>query len=364
VEEVNSVEKYEDVVAALQDRVAKLLDENNTILKEKNKAIDQKNKIMVEKTEAVTEKTRLKKQMENMRKFVVELQGAVECPVCLVVPREGPVPCCPAGHITCSPCLERWRGEGNEECPTCRLPMGEGKSLLARVVIEHMEHECSLEGCQAMVAHEGYKEHQEACTYRLVICPGSGLTCTNMLPFCQVEEHVKTCEDFPSITVKTNKGTHDYFSEVYTLEETALQESELIDWGSKALKSESGKLFFFRMNKVKKIFSVDVVMMGRQEECDNVQVEIGFMNPETEKVFFKSTFNPRPITTTNSEELCLTVKQALISKYWHYNQTEKSYDFDVSIEILPEEEEVEEVEEVEPPKYTPEIKQAKEETLD
>ena len=138
-------------------------------------------KMMVEKTEALTEKTKLEEQMEKMRKFVAELQGAVECPVCLVVPREGPVPCCPAGHITCSPCLERWRGEGNEECPTCRLPMGEGKSLLARVVIEHMEHECSLEGCQAMVAHEGYKRHQEECSYRLVICSGSGLTCTNIL---------------------------------------------------------------------------------------------------------------------------------------------------------------------------------------
>jgi len=68
-------------------------------------------KMMVEKTEALTEKTKLEEQMEKMRMFVAELQGAVECPVCLVVPREGPVPCCPAGHITCSPCLERWRGE-------------------------------------------------------------------------------------------------------------------------------------------------------------------------------------------------------------------------------------------------------------
>ena len=46
-----------------------------------------------------------KENSDRDRKMVAELEEKVECPVCLVVPREGPVPCCPHGHITCSPCL-------------------------------------------------------------------------------------------------------------------------------------------------------------------------------------------------------------------------------------------------------------------
>jgi len=81
------------------------------------------------------------------------------------------------------------RREGKRECPTCRVPMGEGKSLLAKMILENMEHECSLEGCEAMVAHEEYQRHQEACSFRLVICPGSNITCTEMVAFIDLEEH-------------------------------------------------------------------------------------------------------------------------------------------------------------------------------
>ena len=38
-------------------------------------------------------------------------------------------------------------------------------------------------------------EHQQVCAYRLVLCPGSNDHCHEMVPFCQVEEHGKMCED-------------------------------------------------------------------------------------------------------------------------------------------------------------------------
>ena len=85
-------------------------------------------------------------EMENYKKVVVKLQEKIECPVCLEVPREGPMPCCPVGHLTCSPCLERLgtqARQGRVECPTCREPMGEGRSSLARIVIENMAHQCT-----------------------------------------------------------------------------------------------------------------------------------------------------------------------------------------------------------------------------
>ena len=174
------LENEKEVVDELRDKIAKLQNE-------KEKAYREKNKAMLEKTKLTQEKAKLEGENEKKRKLLGELQGFVECPVCLVVPREGPVPCCPAGHITCSPCHEMIRGEGRRECPTCRLPMGEGKSLLAKIILENMDHECSLEGCKAMVPHQEYKT-QEACMFRMVICPGNNYTCKKMVAFCEVEE--------------------------------------------------------------------------------------------------------------------------------------------------------------------------------
>ena len=155
--------EHQNKITALQKQLAKMEETNKEVLEElmeervdriaaleaENSEIKEAKKELEAKTEQLkAENTELKREhkkhiiekcaMEKTTKLVAELQGAVECPVCLVVPREGPVPCCPSGHITCSPCLERMRGEGKEECPTCRVPMGEGKSLLAKVVIEHM----------------------------------------------------------------------------------------------------------------------------------------------------------------------------------------------------------------------------------
>ena len=165
----------------------RVMTENELTLLQEEKEEGRKNKelmakLLLEKENEVNLLQEEKKEAQTNKELVAMLVEKVECPVCLVAPREGPVPCCPSGHITCSPCLEKLRGKGEVECPTCRLPLGKGMSLLAKVVIEHMKHQCSLEGCQEMVAFEGYKEHQEACSYRLVVCPGWGQDCL-MVPF-------------------------------------------------------------------------------------------------------------------------------------------------------------------------------------
>ena len=68
-----------------------------------------------------------------------------------------PVPCCPNGHFTCIPCLGKMRDRGSMQCPTCRVKMGTGKSCLAKVLIENVDHLCIFELCQrysAMRARE------------------------------------------------------------------------------------------------------------------------------------------------------------------------------------------------------------------
>jgi len=88
------------------------------------------------------ESMKYKKAVEEVKKYkqvLEELQMLVECPVCMTTPKEGPMPSCPAGHLTCSPCLEVMRKKGKKTCPSCRGPLGKGKSLLSSAIIKTVE---------------------------------------------------------------------------------------------------------------------------------------------------------------------------------------------------------------------------------
>ena len=78
----------------------------------KNKVEDEKNKLeakLVEmKMKVEDEKVKVE---DDKNKFEAKLRKLVECPVCLALPRKGPVPCCANGHLVCSPCLGKLREE-------------------------------------------------------------------------------------------------------------------------------------------------------------------------------------------------------------------------------------------------------------
>ena len=263
----------------------------------------------------------LEKDHKKMKEVMAVLQEKVECPVCLVVPREGPVPCCPSGHITCSPCLGKLRAEGKLECPTCREPMGESKSALAKVVIESMEHECSFQGCDELVAFKDYKKHQVTCEHRLVVCPAVG--CDKTEPFCHMLDHARDCQGI-CIGDKIN-------GDVFSVDKFAMQA-----WRSPMFEADgpAGKIFFLRVQKVNSMFSLEVVMLGTQEECEEYTMEVSVINPDTETVAIKASFKPRPIVATNdTDDFSLTFKQVSLAKMLKYNKERKRLDFIVSVQI-------------------------------
>ena len=146
--------------------------------------------------------------LDTHKKLLKALKEAIICPVCLLVPKTSSVPLCPNGHVTCSTCMDLMRSEGRTDCPTCRVDMGDGKSILAQVIVEHVDHECGLDGCFEQVANTFYLtkirqnnfllslqvpfhslgEHEQLCVHRLVLCPGSNELCNKMVPSCKVWE--------------------------------------------------------------------------------------------------------------------------------------------------------------------------------
>jgi len=99
---------------------------------------------------------------------VSDLETVVECPVCLVIPRDLPIPCCPAGHIVCRPCRGRVL-----HCPTCRRQLGDNTSSLAAALIERVRHKCQYSeyGCEYKQLLSHIVRHEEVCPVRLVSCP-------------------------------------------------------------------------------------------------------------------------------------------------------------------------------------------------
>ena len=65
----------------------------------------------------ITNQEQDNKKMDGSYAQVLEdVRAAVECPVCLMVPRQVPIPMCPASHVVC----RRGRRHVKGKCPTCR----------------------------------------------------------------------------------------------------------------------------------------------------------------------------------------------------------------------------------------------------
>ena len=47
-------------------------------------------------------KDHVEAELTKHKAILEDMKDRVECPVCLVVPREGPVPMCPRGHFLCT----------------------------------------------------------------------------------------------------------------------------------------------------------------------------------------------------------------------------------------------------------------------
>ena len=128
---------------------------------------------------AATESASVASKYENL---VTKMQAKVECPVCFDVPKQAPVPVCPNGHVVCQGCKR-------DLCPTCRVRMGHGTSILAVTVIENIPHSCEFQiyGCQVSCSILALPSHQAICKFRAVKCPN--FNCVERVPLTSLAEH-------------------------------------------------------------------------------------------------------------------------------------------------------------------------------
>ena len=264
-------------------------------------------------------------EVTKYRKLMSEMKANMECPVCLILPREGPVPCCPRGHLLCRSCLDKMlpKVDGKKECPTCREPMGEGKSLLAKMLIENMEHECDLDGCKEVLPFNEHEQHKKVCAFRPVICPGNNPPCKAMVPFCEVEKHAEICPEIAHWSPVLGK-THTGLS----LPQDRLNDQN-VTWNTFQFNID-GEVFFLRSRKEVNNFVFELVMKGDEADCKRFTATIAILDSNWEPSYI-SISNPRPLGISNDEDSCLSVRMKSLAKVWQLRGD--SYRFDVSVVI-------------------------------
>ena len=213
---------------------------------------------------------------EKYEKLTIQLEDRIKCPVCLDIPRSGPVFCCPKGHAVCSSC---YQGHSSE-CPMCRTRMYRNTSLLAATVIESIEHVCKHEECGRRMTLEELEEHMADCAWRQVACPA--VRCKRKVTFSTLMDHIlnecnysfakrsKTC------IIAKESLTRTIFSTTTAELRNSQFEVSCFTWNN--------NYFFLTMrNGEGGARNFYVQMFGSEEECSKLKVTIS-LTDESGKV--------------------------------------------------------------------------------
>ena len=114
-----------------------------------------------------------------------EIQDALECVICLDVPKHDPVYQCNHGHILCNSCHAKVT-----ECPVCRVKLGSTRSLAVEKVLAKCPRPCEFNnyGCSIKLTKTALEKHQEGCAYKPVQCASP--FCEKLVPIAEMIKHI------------------------------------------------------------------------------------------------------------------------------------------------------------------------------
>ena len=114
---------------------------------------------------------------------------AFECPVCMELPRGGPIKGCRNGHIICQTCHQKM-----EKCPICAEKDITCRNLIAEntldTLLTNMTIECKHQPCQITQTFRTIKLHEDLCRNRIIPCLGAEKGCTWTGPITRAIKHI------------------------------------------------------------------------------------------------------------------------------------------------------------------------------
>ena len=204
----------------------------------------------------------IKEALKSEKKKVDEMKNRVECPVCLEVPRKGPVFICSNGHLVCKKCKR-------ESCPTCRVRMGDNKSLLAIAVIENILHECKYIECGEKFPLDNIDEHEKDCKHRVVACPvydcDVRVSLSNLLN--HLERSPDCCQSKTPLVVDGSPETRNFEITIQRMRDPLLHSPA-------TTYCFAGHVFALNVNKFRGCWRFVIVMFESKEVSKEFNVEI------------------------------------------------------------------------------------------
>jgi len=207
-------------------------------------------------------------KLTKLDTLLEKVKEKMECPVCLDIPKKTPVPVCPNGHFVCEKCR-------TPSCPTCRVKMGQGKSLLAATIVENIDHKCSFSDCGESFSRVDLAMHEIICPHRIVTCPY--IKCTLAVSLAKLSNHLinspQCCfpkKDGVALRIlcsgKWNRSN-------YACEK--LVDDQLASWSVGLYRySNSGEMFVvYPVKKNGQIYFV-ILMLDSEVECSKFKFEL------------------------------------------------------------------------------------------
>jgi len=274
-------------------------------------------------------KLELKEDAEKHNQILDQMKHKVECPVCMEVPRSGPVPVCPNGHFVCKKCKIG-------ACPTCRVPMGSGMSLLACIVVDNIKHVCRFVNCEESFALDKIEDHEKICAHRIVSCPndlcGEKFGLSNVLNHFQYSD--PQCATKPKALIDDSliDGSGSGVAK-YVMNREALSKSES-DWIMLTF-SYNNKIFAVIPKKIDNYYFFTMVLFGSKEETLKYIIDMKVYAPgEDPEVSYRYRGKPISVDENMNEVRCLglTVSNRGMEQILRKTDTD-DFDFHVSFTV-------------------------------
>jgi len=257
-----------------------------------------------------------------------DLKEHVECPVCMEVPREGPIFACPNGHLVCQRCKVA-------TCPVCREAMGQHRSLLAVAVIEKIHHDCKHDGCDEVFKLGNLSDHEKVCKHRSVCCPFD--PCDKKFALSKLLDHLKSARacSFGNVLVMKETTTSRQRFKVSNIEQLKYPDLE-IDWKVNVC-SHKGVMFALRVKRCGDFYRINIVMFESEEVCSKYNIEIEVYKSNSSPAYLRHSIkyrgNPSSIDETKAdlENMGLLVHRKVMEKMVLKDNT---FDFTVSFSFF------------------------------
>ena len=260
-------------------------------------------------------------------KSVVEIQSILECPVCLLTPRNPEkVHICSNHHIVCDNCKSKI-----DKCPVCRSENFQGKNPLLEKILSALPKICSFaeNGCEVEFEPrngDGMENHLKICQHRQIDCAYNN--CNVKVSFSNLKKHMEDIHEMDCI------DGYDNYKMAVKVEEFT-REKRVSHWYPSYMKFD-GQVFYIQAFQKNDHFYLQCIFHGTEAESKKYFCDISAENEASPRFKAKVNFSVDVISVDIPKAARYNMKSSIFSITNHmaqqlWNKNEEDISFKITI---------------------------------